>query len=73
MYKPCSANRHLDGCIGLAKYALFLLKGGERQAEGVEIYALCSLLSVLGQSGCRKQQVQLNKSFSAESDNFGQL
>jgi len=55
MYKPYSANRYLDRCIGLAKYALFLLKGGERQAEGVEIYALCSSLSVLGQSSCCKQ------------------
>jgi hypothetical protein len=73
MYEPCSANRHLDGCMGLAKCALFLLKGGERRAEGVEIHALCSSLGVLGQSGCRERQVQLNRSFSAETDDFGQL
>jgi hypothetical protein len=47
MYEPCSANRHLDECISLAKCALFLLKGGERWLEGVEIYVLYSSLSVL--------------------------
>jgi hypothetical protein len=51
----------------------FLLKGGERQAEGVEIHALCSSLGVLGQNGSRERHVQLNRSFSAETGDFGQL
>jgi hypothetical protein len=49
------------------------LRGGERRAEGVEIHALCSLLGVLGQNGSRERQVQLNRSFSAETGDFGRL
>jgi hypothetical protein len=48
-------------------------RGAERWAEGVEIHALCSSPGVLGQNSSRERQVQLNRSFSAETGDFGQL